>query len=94
MLAWTALSVSSTVLTFWYGSDKYATAEVEQEYLSVISETGWPNPTDASAGRYTMTVGPTGVKMYGPYDYDPPSYWADAAGATPIVVDGWNVTTK
>jgi exo-1,4-beta-D-glucosaminidase len=62
-------------LTFWYGSDKFATPEVEREYLKVIAQTEWPNPTVASAGGYTTTVGPTGVKMQGPYDYEPPSYW-------------------
>jgi exo-1,4-beta-D-glucosaminidase len=63
------------ILTFWYGSDKFATPEVEREYLKVINQTEWPNPTVASAGGYTTTVGPTGVKMQGPYDYEPPSYW-------------------
>jgi len=63
------------VLTFWYGSDKFAPPEVEREYLKVIEQTEWPNPTVASAGKYTTTVGPTGVKMEGPYDYEPPSYW-------------------
>lgn len=64
-----------SALTFWYGSDKFSTPEVEREYLKVIAETEWPNPTVASAGRYTTTVGPTGVKMEGPYEYEPPSYW-------------------
>jgi exo-1,4-beta-D-glucosaminidase len=64
-----------SILTFWYGSDKYPSPEVEQEYVKVIAQTEWPNPTVASAGSYTTTVGPTGVKMRGPYDYEPPSYW-------------------
>lgn len=71
-----------SVLTYWYGSDKYATAEIEKQYLKVVADTGWPNPTDASAGKYTTTAGPTGVKMDGPYDYEPPSYWyGDRDGA-------------
>ena len=71
-----------SILTFWYGSDKHATPEVESAYLKIIAETEWPNPTVASAGRYTTTVGPTGVKMDGPYDYEPPSYWySDHDGA-------------
>jgi exo-1,4-beta-D-glucosaminidase len=64
-----------SILTFWYGSDKYPSPEVEQEYVKVIAQTEWPNSTVASAGSYTTTVGPTGVKMRGPYDYEPPSYW-------------------
>jgi exo-1,4-beta-D-glucosaminidase len=71
-----------SVLTFWYGSDKFAPPEVEREYLKVIEQTEWPNPTVASAGKYNTTVGPTGVKMEGPYDYEPPSYWyGDRDGA-------------
>jgi exo-1,4-beta-D-glucosaminidase len=71
-----------SILTFWYGSDKCATAEVEKEYLKIIDETGWPNPTVASAGEYTSVVGPSGVKMQGPYDYEPPLYWyGDRDGA-------------
>ncbi len=64
-----------SMLTFWYGSDKFAPPDVEREYLKVVAQTEWPNPTVASAGSYTTTVGPTGVKMRGPYDYEPPSYW-------------------
>jgi exo-1,4-beta-D-glucosaminidase len=64
-----------SILTFWYGSDKHATPEVETEYLKIIDETGWPNPTVSSAGEYTTIIGPSGVKMQGPYDYEPPSYW-------------------
>jgi exo-1,4-beta-D-glucosaminidase len=64
-----------SMLTFWYGSDKFATPEVERAYLKVIAETEWPNPTVASASGVTTTVGPSGVKMMGPYDYEPPSYW-------------------
>ena len=71
-----------STLTFWYGSDKFAPPEVEREYLKVIDETQWPNPTVASAGSYTTEVGPTGVKMRGPYDYEPPVYWyGDRDGA-------------
>jgi exo-1,4-beta-D-glucosaminidase len=71
----TLLRNHPSVLTFWYGSDKFAPPEVEREYLKVIEQTEWPNPTVASASGVTTTVGPTGVKMQGPYDYEPPSYW-------------------
>ena len=62
-------------LAFWYGSDKFAPPEVEREYLKVAEQTQWPNPTCASAGSYTTVAGPTGVKMMGPYEYEPPVYW-------------------
>jgi exo-1,4-beta-D-glucosaminidase len=64
-----------SILMFWYGSDKFAPPEVEREYLKVVAQTEWPNPTVASASGVTTTVGPSGVKMQGPYDYEPPSYW-------------------
>jgi len=71
-----------SMLTFWYASDKFAPPEIEREYLKVIEQTQWPNPTCASAGSYTTVVGPTGVKMMGPYDYEPPVYWyGDRDGA-------------
>jgi exo-1,4-beta-D-glucosaminidase len=71
-----------SILVFWYGSDKFAPPEIEREYLKVIDQTQWPNPTGASAGAYTTVVGPTGVKMRGPYDYEPPVYWyGDRDGA-------------
>jgi exo-1,4-beta-D-glucosaminidase len=71
-----------STLTFWYASDKFAPPEIEHEYLKVIDQTQWPNPTVASAGSYTTEVGPTGVKMRGPYDYEPPVYWyGDRDGA-------------
>lgn len=64
-----------SVLMFWYASDKFPPPEVEREYLKVIQQTEWPNPTVASASGVTTTAGPSGVKMRGPYDYEPPSYW-------------------
>ncbi len=64
-----------SVITFLYASDKHPTPEVESEYLKVIAQTEWLNPTVASAGGCTTLVGPSGVKMQGPYDYEPPVYW-------------------
>jgi exo-1,4-beta-D-glucosaminidase len=44
--------------------------------LQVLKETAWPNPALSSAADPPTTVtGPSGVKMTGPYDYEPPSYW-------------------
>jgi exo-1,4-beta-D-glucosaminidase len=40
-----------------------------------MTETEWPNPTGNSASAVSTTVGPSGVKMEGPYDYEPPVYW-------------------
>ena len=45
------LRTHPSILAFWYGSDKFAPPEVEREYLKVIEQTQWPNPTCASAER-------------------------------------------
>lgn len=62
-------------LAFLYGSDEVPTPEAEKLYLDTIAETKWPNPSLAAAAQRGSTVGPTGVKMTGPYSYTPPSYW-------------------
>lgn len=58
------------------GSDNHPPAEVETTYRKILADNGWPNPSISSATSVPTSVsGPTGVKMTGPYDYVPPSYW-------------------
>jgi exo-1,4-beta-D-glucosaminidase len=58
------------------GSDNPPPPEVETTYLKILADNGWPNPSVSSATSVPTTVsGPTGVKMTGPYDHVPPSYW-------------------
>jgi exo-1,4-beta-D-glucosaminidase len=58
------------------GSDNPPTAEVEQRYLAVEKEIHWPTPVVSSAtGKPADFSGASGVKMTGPYEYVPPSYW-------------------
>lgn len=65
-----------SVFVWLNGSDNPPPPEVEQAYLAVLKETNWPNPVLSSATQQTTTVtGTTGVKMTGPYDWIPPSYW-------------------
>jgi exo-1,4-beta-D-glucosaminidase len=64
-----------SVFTFLYGSDRAAPPEIEKKYLQVLKESDWPNPAVASAGEYTTTAGPTGVKMLAPYEWVAPVYW-------------------
>jgi exo-1,4-beta-D-glucosaminidase len=64
-----------SVFVWLYGSDFAPPPEVEKMYLQVLKESDWPNPAIASAGGRTTTVGPTGVKMTGPYEYVAPSFW-------------------
>ncbi|HEV2424681.1 MAG TPA: glycoside hydrolase family 2 protein [Terriglobia bacterium] len=70
----------ASLLAFFYGSDNAPPKRVEDMYLQVIKETGWPNPYVASAAARSTEVGPSGVKMSGPYDYVAPSYWLEDTG--------------
>ncbi|HXY38907.1 MAG TPA: glycosyl hydrolase family 2, partial [Vicinamibacteria bacterium] len=65
-----------SMLMWLDGSDGPPPANVERAYLKVLEEAAWPNPVVSSAAASPTTVsGPSGVKMTGPYDYEPPSYW-------------------
>jgi exo-1,4-beta-D-glucosaminidase len=70
-----ALRNHPSILAWFYGSDQAPLPDAERLYLRVLQEENWPNPSIASASNETTLVGPTGVKMTGPYDYVPPSYW-------------------
>ncbi len=65
-----------SLLVWLNGSDGPPPANVETAYLKVLKEVAWPNPSVSSAADTPTTVtGSSGVKMTGPYDYVPPSYW-------------------
>src|SRR2546428_13801894 len=65
-----------SVLAWVNGSDFPPPAEVERAYLKVLDELEWSKPVLSSATEAPGPVsGPSGVKMRGPYDYVPPSYW-------------------
>lgn len=67
-----------SMMTWWYGSDFPPPEHVERAYLEILQEEGWPNVTQSSAAnKPTSLTGPSGVKMEGPYDYVPPSYWLE-----------------
>src|SRR5262249_44978059 len=70
------LRAPPSLLVWRNASDKPPPAEVEKDYLQILKETSWPNPTVSSASDTPAQFsGPSGVKMTGPYDYVPPSYW-------------------
>jgi exo-1,4-beta-D-glucosaminidase len=58
------------------GSDNHPTAEIEKAYLDIEAELSWPNPllSSATAAKAEMSE-PTGVKMEGPYQWEPPIFW-------------------
>lgn len=65
-----------SMLVWLNGSDGPPPPSIEQAYLQVLKEVNWPNPALSSASaQVTAVSGPSGVKMTGPYDYEPPSYW-------------------
>ncbi len=65
-----------SVLMWVYGSDGPPPAPVERAYLQTLKEVSWPNPVVSSAADIPTDVsGPSGMKMTGPYEYEPPSYW-------------------
>lgn len=66
----------ASVFTWLNGSDGPPPAKVEQAYLDVLKETGFPNPVVSSATEKKAEVsGESGVKMRGPYEWVPPLYW-------------------
>ena len=78
-----------SLLVWLYGSDGPPPADVEKEYLQVIQDTLWPNPTLSSASAEpTLVSGVSGVKMSGPYDYVPPSYWLNATATGTLKLGG------
>jgi exo-1,4-beta-D-glucosaminidase len=65
-----------SVLVWLNGSDFPPPAAVEQAYLDVLAEVEWSKPILSNATDAPGPIsGPSGVKMRGPYDYVPPSYW-------------------
>ena len=65
-----------SVLAWFNGSDFPPPAKVEKSYLDVLKELRWSKPILSNATDAPGPVsGPSGVKMRGPYDYVPPSYW-------------------
>ena len=65
-----------SILVWLDGSDGPPPAPVERTYLQTLKDASWPNPIVSSAADIrTEVTGPSGVKMSGPYEYEPPSYW-------------------
>lgn len=67
-----------SMLAWLNGSDGPPPPEIERAYLDVERQIAWPNPIVSSASdQSTPVTGKSGVKMTGPYDYEPPSYWLE-----------------
>jgi exo-1,4-beta-D-glucosaminidase len=73
------------VFVWLNGSDYFPPPEILKRYMDVLEEEKWPNPSIGSARGYDTLQGKTGVKMRGPYQYEPPLYWyqdQDRGGAS------------
>ncbi|KAJ5691792.1 Glycoside hydrolase family 2 N-terminal [Penicillium macrosclerotiorum] len=73
-----------SMLGFLVGSDYWPNNQATSIYLNALKEMDWENPVIASASKrgYPEALGPSGMKMDGPYDWVPPNYWyGDKEGA-------------
>lgn len=65
-----------SVFVWLNGSDFPPPEKVEKAYMDVLRELEWSKPVLSNATDTPGPLsGPSGVKMRGPYDYVPPSYW-------------------
>ncbi|KAF1006617.1 MAG: Exo-beta-D-glucosaminidase [Luteibacter sp.] len=72
-----------SVIGFYIGSDHAPPPALSKMYTDTLREEGWTLPViSAAVAEATAEAGPSGMKMAGPYDWIPPSYWyADKLGA-------------
>ncbi|OAA35870.1 Glycoside hydrolase [Beauveria brongniartii RCEF 3172] len=73
------LQTHPSVIGFLVGSDYWPDDRATKMYVDGLRRTGWQVPIVASASKrgYPALLGPSGMKMDGPYDWVPPSYWFD-----------------
>lgn len=71
-----------SVIGFLIGSDNAPPPPIAKMYFDTLRAADWPLPIiSAAVPKGTAEVGPSGLKMDGPYDWIPPSYWyADKLG--------------
>ncbi|KAJ5726981.1 Glycoside hydrolase family 2 immunoglobulin-like beta-sandwich [Penicillium malachiteum] len=73
-----------SLLGFLVGSDYWPNDRATDVFLDALKEMDWQSPVIASASKrgYPEALGPSGMKMSGPYDWVPPNYWyGDDEGA-------------
>ncbi|KAK7756780.1 hypothetical protein SLS62_001223 [Diatrype stigma] len=68
-----------SVLAYLIGSDFWPDDKATNLYLDAFRDADWQVPVVASASNrgYPDRIGPSGLKMDGPYDWVPPNYWYD-----------------
>ncbi|UPG85979.1 glycoside hydrolase family 2 [Luteibacter aegosomatis] len=72
-----------SVIGFYIGSDHPPPPALSKMYTDTLRAEGWSLPViSAAVDDTTEEAGPSGMKMAGPYDWIPPSYWyGDKLGA-------------
>lgn len=72
-----------SVIGFFIGSDHAPPPALSKMYTDTLRAEGWSLPIiSAAVAEGTAEAGPSGMKMAGPYDWIPPSYWyGDKLGA-------------
>ncbi|KAK6948291.1 hypothetical protein Daesc_010056 [Daldinia eschscholtzii] len=68
-----------SVLGYLVGSDYWPDDKAARAYYNSLKAADWQMPIIASASErgYPDILGPSGLKMVGPYDWVPPNYWYD-----------------
>lgn len=71
-----------SVIGFLIGSDNAPPPPIAKMYVDTLRAADWSSPIiSAAVPQGTADAGPSGLKMAGPYDWIPPSYWyADKLG--------------
>lgn len=80
-----ALMIQShpSALAFLVGSDFWPDDKATALYLNSLKAADWNAAIISSASKrgYPKALGPSGMKMDGPYDWVPPNYWFDTTGS-------------
>ncbi|KAL3607591.1 hypothetical protein FPOAC2_02577 [Fusarium poae] len=68
-----------SLIAFLVGSDYWPDDRATEIYLDGLHDAGWQVPIISSAAKRgnPKLLGPSGMKMEGPYDWVPPVYWFD-----------------
>ena len=71
------LQTHPSILAFLVGSDYWPGPRAAAIYVEALADFDWQNPIVCSAAKrgYPEILGPSGMKMLGPYDWVPPNYW-------------------
>lgn len=70
------LQTHPSVLGFMVGSDWHPDDQATDIYVKALENAQWQTPIISSGSKrgYPKRLGPSGMKMVGPYDWVPPSY--------------------